>query len=79
LYCYWIFAGPIYYIRPPKVKEWDIKLHLGGWMTTDSVAPSTSHFLTHPVPCRPNDLWTPVPLEKEDDARDKMEEEAAGE
>jgi hypothetical protein len=72
-------AGPLYFIRPPKVKAWDTKLHLAGWMVTDSVAPSTRMFLTHPVACGPNDYWTPIPLETEDDARDRMEEEAAGE
>jgi hypothetical protein len=52
------------------VKAWDTKLHLGGWTTADSVAPSTRQYLTHPVP------WDP--LETEDYSRDKLEE-AAGE
>jgi hypothetical protein len=47
-------------------------------MTADSVAPSTQQYLTHPVPCGPNDLWVPIPQEVEDVARDKLEEEAAG-
>jgi hypothetical protein len=72
-------AGPIYFIRPPKVKAWDSKLHLGGWMVADSVAPSTRRLLTHPVPCGPHDLWIPIPLESEDDVRDRLEEEDAGE
>jgi hypothetical protein len=70
-------AGPLYFIRPPKVKVWDSKLHLSGWMFLESVEPSTRLFFTHPVACGPNDHWIPIPLETDDDAKDRMEEEAA--
>jgi hypothetical protein len=71
-------AGELYFVRPSSVKSWDEKLHLGAWITPESVAPSTRKYLIHPVPAKAVPDWVPLPLETLKDAADRRDEEEHG-
>ena len=70
-------AHDLYFLRPPGTQRWDDILGLRFWTTPASVASSVQSFLRLNVPCLEKDTFEFVPLETEDEARERIEEDSA--